>query len=205
MEAQKWLSLKQAAEQLAVHPTTLRRWADKGAIAVMVTPGGHRRFRPQDIRAFSTTQAHPSADAVGTQWVENALVHTRRELVSHPPHARWLQEHSAESRSTFRSLGQQTVGLVMQNLALDEADDGLLDQAVQLGQEYGRLGKASGMSLTELLQASLFFHEQLLESSLTNTQGTAVRPKTTLRILQRTNTLLNTLHLAIAAEYEPHT
>ena len=198
MDNQKWLSLKQAAAQLAVHPTTLRRWADQGAIAVMVTPGGHRRFRPQDLATFSTTQPQPAVDK---QWAENALVHTRRELVAHPK-AKWLQEHSAESRNSFRSLGQQTVGLVMQNLALDEVDNTLLAQAGELGREYGRLGKASGMSLTELLQASLFFHEQLLESSLTNAQGTAVRPQATLRILQRTNSLLNTLHLAIANEYE---
>ena len=41
---QIWLTLSEAAEQLGVHPTTLRRWADNGDIPVSVTPGGHRRF-----------------------------------------------------------------------------------------------------------------------------------------------------------------
>jgi len=53
MDKKEWLSPKQAAEQLGVHITTLRRWADGGDISVMVTPGGHRRFALADIERFA--------------------------------------------------------------------------------------------------------------------------------------------------------
>ena len=43
-ETERWLTLSQAAQELGVHLTTLRRWADNGDIPVMLTPGGHRRF-----------------------------------------------------------------------------------------------------------------------------------------------------------------
>ena len=52
-ETDGWLSLKQAADRLGIHPTTLRRWADSGEIPVMLTPGGHRRFAISDIERFS--------------------------------------------------------------------------------------------------------------------------------------------------------
>ena len=48
-----WLTLKQAAHKLGVHPTTLRRWADAGEILVMLTPGGHRRFAMADVERFA--------------------------------------------------------------------------------------------------------------------------------------------------------
>ena len=48
-----WLPLKQAADRLGVHSTTLRRWADNGDIPVMLTPGGHRRFTVADIERFA--------------------------------------------------------------------------------------------------------------------------------------------------------
>ena len=200
MTQQKWLSLKKAAAQLEVHPTTLRRWADAGAIQVMVTPGGHRRFLPADLAQFSAAHRGSASD-IGKQWAENALQHTRSKIVSRP-NARWMQQQSAESRVSFRSLGQRLVGLAMQFLALDDEDPAVLAEAGEIGREYGELGKSSSMSLTEILRASLFFHEQLLESSLTTPDNKAMRPEATLRILQRTNKLLNTVHLGIASVYE---
>lgn len=201
MTKQKWLSLKQAAAQLEVHPTTLRRWADSGAIKVMVTPGGHRRFLPSDLTSF--TESHRGSDSdIGRQWAEKALQHTRREIVARPD-ARWMQKtNSAESRVSFRSLGQRLVGLAMQFLALEEEEAGVLEQASAIGREYGELGLSSNMSLTEILRASLFFHEQLLESSLVTPENNVMRPEATLRILQRTNKLLNSVHLGIASVYE---
>ncbi|NJM08455.1 helix-turn-helix domain-containing protein [Candidatus Gracilibacteria bacterium] len=46
------LSLAEASKRLGVHATTLRRWADAGAIPVYMTPGGHRRFASGDIEAL---------------------------------------------------------------------------------------------------------------------------------------------------------
>ena len=52
-EVENWLPLGQAANRLGVHPTTLRRWADKGDIPFFLTPGGHRRFAVSDLDAFA--------------------------------------------------------------------------------------------------------------------------------------------------------
>jgi excisionase family DNA binding protein len=46
------LTAKEAAELLSVHEDTLRRWADEGKVPFWVTPGGQRRFRPEDIEAM---------------------------------------------------------------------------------------------------------------------------------------------------------
>lgn len=35
-----------------VHPTTVMDWADKGRLRHFLTPGGQRRFRPEDVEAF---------------------------------------------------------------------------------------------------------------------------------------------------------
>ena len=43
----EWVSLRQAAELLGVHPATVRSWADKGELPSRRTPGGHRRFPAQ--------------------------------------------------------------------------------------------------------------------------------------------------------------
>ncbi|MER3468276.1 MAG: hypothetical protein C4312_07200, partial [Thermoflexus sp.] len=63
----EWLSLKDAAAMLGVHPATLRVWADAGRIPSRRTAGGHRRFARRDLEAW--LQAHgaePGAAANGT-------------------------------------------------------------------------------------------------------------------------------------------
>ncbi len=43
------LTISQAAARLGVHPDSLRRWADKGLVAMVKLPSGYRRFEPQEI------------------------------------------------------------------------------------------------------------------------------------------------------------
>jgi excisionase family DNA binding protein len=47
-----WLTLGQAAKYLGVAQSTIRKWSDQGLVPAFYTPGGHRRFRRQDLDAF---------------------------------------------------------------------------------------------------------------------------------------------------------
>src|SRR6266536_6543858 len=48
---EEWLSLRQVAEMLGMHPATVRLWADRNELPSRRTNGGHRRFRRSDIEA----------------------------------------------------------------------------------------------------------------------------------------------------------
>ena len=50
MPREKLLTISQAAERLGVHQNTLRGWADRGLVPVVMLPSGYRRFRPSDIQ-----------------------------------------------------------------------------------------------------------------------------------------------------------
>jgi excisionase family DNA binding protein len=47
-----WLTLGQAAKFLGVAQSTIRKWSDQGRVPAFYTPGGHRRFRRQDLESF---------------------------------------------------------------------------------------------------------------------------------------------------------
>lgn len=51
-DSSQWLTLGAAAKMLSVAQSTLRKWADAGDIEVFLTPGGHRRFRLEDLEKF---------------------------------------------------------------------------------------------------------------------------------------------------------
>lgn len=44
------MSEPEAAKVLGVHPNTLRRWRQRGAIGFTLTPGGRVRYGSEDIR-----------------------------------------------------------------------------------------------------------------------------------------------------------
>src|SRR3990172_2989793 len=78
------ISLKQAAQHLGVHPTTLRRWADTGEIPVMLTPGGHRRFAVSDIERFTEERRRLRViSGLEKVWADQALTQARKEIISH--------------------------------------------------------------------------------------------------------------------------
>src|SRR5260370_19319369 len=46
-----WLTRRQAADMLGMHPATVRLWADRNALPSRRTAGGHRRFHRANIEA----------------------------------------------------------------------------------------------------------------------------------------------------------
>ncbi|MFI0487539.1 BldC family transcriptional regulator [Actinomadura sp. 9N215] len=55
--AEKLLTPGEVAATFRVDPKTVTRWAAKGRISSIRTPGGHRRFRESDVRALLAGEA----------------------------------------------------------------------------------------------------------------------------------------------------
>ena len=75
----RWITLGQACKLLGVNESTLRRWADAGHVRSFRTPGGHRRFSEEDLRALVAGQS-VSAREPYTSISNMALTRIRRRL-----------------------------------------------------------------------------------------------------------------------------
>lgn len=91
-----YLTPNDVAERLRVSPITVRQWAQKGMLRAELTPGGHRRFRCDDVLRFASTR--------GVQLAEPAAAVTprRRVLIVDDDHqlARLVQELLCELPET---------------------------------------------------------------------------------------------------------
>jgi len=196
----KWLPLSKAAERLNVHPTTLRRWADNGDVPCMLTPGGHRRFATTDLDHFADERRTGGGGDIEQIWVNEALYQTRQEIVVHRDE-QWLANYDDASRQRHRMLGQQLMGLTMRYLSADNGES-LLEEARQIGEQYAEISLEMDLPLTEALKASIFFRDTLVETALHLPDNVHVRPEVSRQLLNRINTLLNAVHLAIAEVYD---
>ncbi len=162
----RWLTLSEAAQKLGVHATTLRRWADEGAIRCLRTPGGHRRFLEADVHAFIRSQID-SVDQRPSGELERALIlHTRHEMESkNPGDVAWLTAFDEEERAARRESGRRLVGLAIQFTSRSKGHEKVLDDGRRTGRQYGWDAAEHGLSLVDTAQAFLFFRETLISSA----------------------------------------
>ena len=201
-KSQTWLPLSLASARLSVHPTTLRRWADNGDIPFLLTPGGHRRFAVSDIEYFASSRSRRRALVPVEQvWAEKAMTRTRRALAQPAPEE-WFSGMTEAHRARHRQLGRQLMGLTLQYISSENGNGHLLEQAKEVGHEYGRISLEVGMPLTDALHAAIFFRDELIEVALQLPGSTQIRPEDNLRLMRRINRLLNVVHLAVAEMYE---
>jgi excisionase family DNA binding protein len=199
----EWLSLSAAAALLGVHQATLRRWSDNGRFPCHRTAGGHRRFLLDEVHHFLSGQTHSaSANLTITGWASDALATTRRQIVAQTQ-SHWLQAIDDESlREKYREMGRQLLGLVLQYVVAEEPDPTFLEEAERIGRQQALYGRRTGLALRTLLEATLFFRDVIVSSSLQIPAAVAVQPETTLRLFHRVNSLLNAVELAIVEGYE---
>jgi excisionase family DNA binding protein len=146
---------------LGVNESTLRRWADAGHIRSFRTPGGHRRFAEDDLRAMMAGQGRPGVttyDSLG----HLATVRIRRRLQRGKSHeASWFAGINEGLRERMRPLGRRLVNLVSEYLARGSRRSRLLDEARHIGRDYGKELAESGMGLSDAIEAFTFFRKGL--------------------------------------------
>jgi excisionase family DNA binding protein len=198
-----YLSLSAASKLLGVHSTTLRRWADQGAVPVYVTPGGHRRFARSDVEALAARQPL-STQALGSVWASKAIAVTRNELAQHhgPERQAWMNHVSEAERADWRRVGQQLMGVVLRYINGPNEDERLLDEARAIGAAYAQLARRAGMPLTGALEAALFFRDSLVDAAMALPDEAHMRPEESARLLRRISRVANEVHLAVAKGYE---
>lgn len=199
-----WLSLGEASRMLGVHPSTLRRWADQGQVPVYLTPGGHRRFTAADIERFAQErrQIRPQTH-VDQLWASKALARTRRELTVYHEQP-WLQAFSESERERKRAMGQRLLGLILRFVSSHDELEGqtIIEEARSMGYEYAVNAIEVGLSLTQALEASMFFRDTMVEVTVQLPAVAVVRPEANTRLLRRITRLLNAVELAIAEIYD---
>jgi excisionase family DNA binding protein len=201
-KAKKWLSLQEAADQLGVHFTTIRRWVDDGAIPTMLTPGGHRRFLPDDLEAFAQTHRKQYIkEGLEDLWEQSALKYTRQELDTQPREA-WMSRFDPKNAAKHRELGQRLMGVMMQYISKNEEDLALIEEAESIGRIYAQEGKNMDAPLSHVLEALFFFKDRLVDATLQMPETVQMRPQTNAKLLRRMNHILNAVQLAIAKGYE---
>jgi excisionase family DNA binding protein len=163
----EWLSSAEASEFLGVHPTTLRRWSDAGAVPCFRTPGGHRRFRATDLAAWMESRQMTALTFGPDARVQDAIGSTRREMAERRvSQETWYEAFDRdEDRQAMREAGQRLFGLAIQYAARVDHYEPVAQEGRRIGSYYGERCATYGVSLVDTMRAFFFFRESLLRAT----------------------------------------
>src|SRR5579859_3410594 len=137
---EEWLSLREAAEILGMHPATVRLWADRNEIPSRRTSGGHRRFRRADIETRLQQENAPRPDPASVLLIQSVLGRVRFAFTDGTlDNLPWYQHFDDAARTAYRQLGRRLLDLVLRTLNDDTHFDDLKKEAIELGREYGSI------------------------------------------------------------------
>jgi len=162
IHSRTWLSLGLARKLLNINEATLRQWADNGLIRTFRTPGGHRRFSSDDIRAlFENTEGGNPRPLPTNQVV---LPRIRRKLSTSAPHdTNWMSRFDDAAQEEMRFLGRELLDLCLTSLGHPRLAD-VLAKARSLGSRYVAVSDSQGIALPETVQAFIFFRGLMVEA-----------------------------------------
>ena len=163
----EWLSLREAADLLGMHPATVRLWADRNDLPSRRTNGGHRRFRRADIEArlHQETERRPGPSA--QLLVQSVLGRVRFAFTDGTLSAfPWYAHFNEAARDAYRSLGRRVLELLLRALTDTTSDEDLRAEALQIGKAYGSITRESHVPVADAVRAFLYFRSLVDESVL---------------------------------------
>lgn len=201
-EPARWLTLKDASAFLGVHYTTVRNWADRGEIRVFRTPGGHRRFSVEDLRAFLEERVGQTEIADSAEMIEAAVVRLRQEIQSIPQdEMRWRYALDEQEGDVHRARGRQLFSLAISYVLKPNQRERILREGRSLGETYGRDAARNDVGLRETGKAVQFFRGQLTQL-LRTSENPRVLDADDVRVRQSLDQFLDEVLFAVLEGYE---
>ncbi len=157
----EYISLKDAAAIIGVHPSTVRLWTDKGVLPAHRTVGGHRRYKRADVELWAehSRRGGLEPDAMIQSAVRNVRVRIAEGQLEAEP---WYQKLDDQARAQYRQSAHTLFQGLMAYLSANGQEAS--SEAHAVGFEYASRGHRYNLSYVEAAQAFLFFRSTLIES-----------------------------------------
>jgi len=201
MQTKEWLSLKDAAALLGVHPCTVRNWSNDGKLPVYRTNGGHRRYRAHEIELWK--QSHDNLEKADFDgMIQRAIQAVHLKAGSGQLEKQgWYMKLAVEARDHYRMTGRKLAQGMMHFLAAPQ-DEGIA-QAEAIGIDYGAHSRKFGLTQMEAMQAFLFFRNLLLDAMISSYEEAHIASIAAWgEMLRKFHQFTDQVILAVMASYE---
>ncbi len=194
------LSISEASSLLGVSEATLRQWTDESKIKAFVTPGGHRRYSESELRRMLSGQhqVHGLKDLVKQiKEVSPMQPETARQYMQSTS---WYGRLDNEAKRKMGERGHHMVELIIQHIS-DPRHPDALEQARQIGKEFGTDLARLGFPLSDALEAFLLHRAPVLNAVTEFMKNRDLNTRT-IKVIPEINHLLDETLLALVSAHQ---
>lgn len=165
MVQESLLSISEASRVLGVSEASLRQWTDEGKIKAFITPGGHRRYFPAELKRF--TSSRQKTLSLKDLIVElEATTRQHREIAQASlKTTQWHSGLSKESQEHLANLGRRLLRLIVRYIIEPSKQEEVTLMARDIGQEHGELLARLGLPLADSVQAFLTHRDPIMNAT----------------------------------------
>lgn len=205
------LAIGPASRLLGVDRATLRRWADDGRVAVVVTVGGHRRFERREIERLASVRAgHDRWSMMRPGETSDRVTRAYRRSYRARPGPGRLADISPTDRDGFRADGRRLVEALVEYLSEADAPRAPRRRASERAAELatddlaGRLAR-TGVDLETAVGAFVAARRPFFEAIGSSTRRRAIDPASVVDIFEAAVSLLDRLTIRFIATFRSRT
>ena len=197
------LSISEASSLLGVNEATLRQWTDEGKIKAFVTPGGHRRYSESELRRMlnGQHQVHGLKDLV--KQIKEVSPMQPEAARQYMQSTSWYGRLDNEAKRTMGERGHHMVELIIEHIS-DPRHPDALEQARQIGKEFGTDLARLGFPLSDALEAFLLHRAPVLNAVTEFMKNKDLNTRT-IKVIPEINHLLDETLLALVAAHQHDT
>lgn len=200
--AGRWLSIEAACKLLGVDQSTLRRWSDNGKIPVYRTPGGHRRYAEDDLKAIMRGEQRPRR-RMSRQVLTSMSMSGYEHDYLNQAHARpWYRAYDAQSLDELRPLGRRMVDLTIRYISGRGEREEILAESREIGRRYGQASARVGLSTADALEAFLFFRTPVIQAVTRYIEDENVSTRRAARITSELTHFMDEVLIATIASHQ---
>lgn len=158
------LSIEAACRLLGVDPSTLRRWSDSGKVPVLRTPGGHRRYNEEDLRAVLQGESRPRRRMSRRVLTDLSISAYESDYLRQARSRSWYRAYGPAQLEELRVIGRRLVDLAVRFISGRADHAHIADEGRAIGRRYGSISAEAGLSVTDAVEAFLFFRYPVIQA-----------------------------------------
>lgn len=186
---------------LGVDQSTLRRWSDSGKVPVFRTPGGHRRYNEDDLRAFMRGESRPRRRMSRQVLTDLSFSAYQADYLRQARSRSWYTAYDAEQLNELRLLGRRLVDLAVRAIGGRGSHREIDEEGRAIGRRYGVLSAEAGLSATDAVEAFLFFRFPVIQAVARFIEEESLPPKRAVRIFAEISQFMDQVMIATVAAH----
>ncbi len=196
-----WLTIDAACQMLGVDQSTLRRWSDSGKVPVFRTPGGHRRYNEDDLKALMQGESRPRRRMSRQVLTDLSYSAYESDFMRQVRSRAWYRAYDPAQLDELRVLGRKLVDLAIRSIG-GRGDRGqILEEGQAIGRRYGAMSAEAGLSADDAVEAFLFFRYPVIQAMTRFIEEESIPAKRSGRIYVEVSQFLDQVLVATVSSH----